>query len=96
MAETFRVVCASKQHAHRHIMSVGTGTDDNAASLVWTVAQVRRKLGAGNRFYTTDSRGRDADVERWTCNIDNCTYETIRTNPDQTTDNNLDQIRDCR
>jgi len=92
----YQVVCATKQHAHRHIVNVGTGTDDVVASGIWTVGQVRQRLEKGDRFYTTDSMGREADVEPYTCRRDGCGIETVRTKADATTDNNLDQIRNCR
>src|SRR5712692_2687070 len=40
----YQVVCATKQHPHRHIVNVGTGTDDVVASGIWTVGQVRQRL----------------------------------------------------
>ena len=93
---TYQVVCATKQHAHRHIVSVGTGPESARASEVWTVAQVRAKLAAGDRFYTTDSRGRQADVEPYTCHQTGCNgFQTVRTKPDASTSNNLDAIRNC-
>jgi hypothetical protein len=92
----YQVVCATKQHAHRHIVNVGTGTDDVVASGIWTIGQVRQRLEKGDRFYTTDSKGREADVEPYTCRRDGCGIETVRTKADATTDNNLDQIRNCR
>jgi len=93
---SYQIVCATKQPEHRHIVKVGTGTADVVSSGIWSIEQVRRRLEAGDRFYTIDSKGREADVERYTCLRDDCGFETVRTEADATTDNNLDQIRNCR
>jgi hypothetical protein len=84
---TYRVVCVEKDEDD-NIAAVGTGTNSNKATQRWTVAQVRSRIQAGDRFYTEDSDGNQADVElygdKW-----------IRTDPDAEADNNLDNLRAC-
>jgi hypothetical protein len=84
---TYRIVCV--EMGDDHIEAVGTGTDPNKADKRWTVAKVRERIKAGDRFYTEDAAGKQADVvllgDEW-----------IRTDPDAETDNNLDNLRACR
>ena len=86
MAE-YRIVCVNEDDGH--ITVVGTGTDPNEATKKWTVAQVRAAIKAGDRFYTQDTDGNKAYVELYG-------DEWIRTDPDNETDNNLDNLRACR
>ena len=81
----YRIVCVEKDE---HIVAVGIGTDPNKAMKRWTVAKVRERLKAGDRFYTEDADGNKADVEPYG-------EEWIRTDPDDETDNNLDNLRAC-
>lgn len=55
---------------------------------IWTVEEARYAIEQGHRLYTrSPSSGDEADVEL---------YENgIRTNPDQSTDNNLDDLPEC-
>jgi hypothetical protein len=86
MATSYRVSCVEKDE---RIVAVGTGGSDGVANRRWTVAEVRRALGEGDRFYTVSpSTGNEADVEPF--------EDAIRTDPDQVTDNNLDDLRLCR
>jgi len=81
----YRIVCVEKDE---HIISVGTGTDPNAASKKWTLAEVRTAIKNGTRFYTKSlSTGIETDVE-----LDG---DWIRTDPDGVEDNNLDNLRAC-
>jgi Protein of unknown function (DUF3892) len=83
---SYRIVCVEKDD---HITAVGTGTNPRKASKRWTVAKVRERLDAGDRFYTEDGDGNQADVEPYG-------EQWIRTDPDAQTDNNLDNLRACR
>jgi hypothetical protein len=93
-----RIVCteqsAPNQQGHGHILAVGVGTDPAKASERLDVMVVRRRIRAGERFYTVSpTTGAEADVEPFDCW---CGVLTIRSRPDQVTDNNLDSLRLCR
>jgi len=96
MADENWIVCVNRADTspgHRHITHAGTGSDPDQASAIWTIAQVRARLNAGERFYTVSfSNGIEADVEPFDCS---CGVETIRSNPDAAADNNLDRLREC-
>lgn len=93
---TYRIVCVDTEYPHRHILSVGTGTDPNKASQKWTTAQVRQALADGDRFYTkSPSTGAEADVHSDDCPEPGCSFKTIRSDADAVTDNNLDNLRGC-
>jgi hypothetical protein len=85
----YRIVCVN--HAPEgHIESVGyTQYDtDEGYDGIWTVEEARYALEQGHRLYrVSPSTGDEADVELY--------EDTIRTNPDQTTDNNLDDLPAC-
>ena len=84
-----QITCANKSGEHSHIVSVGTSDGTNL-----TVKAVRRAIKAGNRFYTVSpSTGAETDVRRWRCLL--CQKGTIRSNPDQVTDNNVDNLDPC-
>jgi hypothetical protein len=93
----YRIVCTEQSDppapGHGHILAVGTGSDPNKADNRFTVQTVRSKIAGGERFYTVGLRSGDyADVEPFDCW---CGIETIRSDPDQVTDNNLDSLRLC-
>jgi hypothetical protein len=89
----YQVVCVTLLYPaqHRHILGIGTGQSWTPQR--WTVDEVWAAIARGHRFYTNDSRGRRALVERWTCT--NCGLRTLRTRADDVTDNNLDQLPQC-
>jgi len=92
-----RVVCVETEHAHRHIVAVGIGTDPSKADYRMTVTEVREAIKDGDVFYTVgSSSGEAALVGLDTCHMANCTVKTIRTNPDDVKDDNLDEMRTCR
>lgn len=86
MTDGYRVVCVEKD---KHIVAVGTSAAGGAtADRRWTVAEVRQEIEGGARFYTVSpTTGEEADAEPF--------EESIRTNPDEMTDNNLDDLRSC-
>jgi hypothetical protein len=94
---TYRIVCVKTEHPHRHIVSVGTGTDPKAPTSTYTVATVRRMIDSGDEFYTADPDDltKTAKVKKDDCNIDGCTVATIRSHADATTKNNLDNLAVC-
>jgi hypothetical protein len=83
------VVCVETREPHEGIIAVGTSSDGVRADKRWTVPVVRRLIEEGHRFYTVSpTSGEEADVELF--------GNGIRTNPDESTDNNLDELRACR
>jgi hypothetical protein len=94
---SYRIVCTEQSDppapGHGHILAVGVGDDPSKATERFEVAEVRRKLRAGDRFYTVGiASGDEADVQAFDCW---CSVKTIRSDPDQVTDNNLDDLRLC-
>jgi Protein of unknown function (DUF3892) len=90
----YRIVCTTKSKSspaatHGHITSVKVG-QGVATGATWQVSTVRFALDRGDTFYT-EGGGRKALVEKWSC----CGVETIRTKPDETKINNLDNLPAC-
>jgi hypothetical protein len=70
---TYRIVCVTTEHAHRHITSVGVGTLAGVLFHLVTVQQVHDKLDRGDTFYTVSlSTGRRAKVKKDTCGVGGC------------------------
>jgi len=95
---TYRIVCVKTEHPHRHIISVGVGGTAGAPSQTMTTKQVRDKIGGGDTFETySPSTGKTAKVKKDTCKKDSppCTVETIRSESDAVTDNNLGNLATC-
>jgi Protein of unknown function (DUF3892) len=85
----FQVVCVETKEPHEGIIAVGTSSDGVRADRRWTVSAVRQAIEAGDRFFTVSPSTEDeADVEPY--------GDGIRTDPDEVTDNNLDDLRACR
>jgi hypothetical protein len=93
--KTYRIVCVTTEHPHRHITEVGTGADPSGASKQWTVTAVRNAIDNGDTFYTEDAKGNTAAVLKDTCHFAGCTVRTIRSHSDASKDNNLDNMRAC-
>ncbi len=98
MAE-HQIVCvdgeyAAKGGAHRHILSVGTGTATGKPRQIWTVQQARKRIKSGtDEFYTvSETTKARASVRRFTCD---CGVKTLRSEPDTVKDNNLDNLPSC-
>jgi hypothetical protein len=93
---TKRIVCVETEHPHRHILAVGIGSEASKATERLTVSEVRTAIANGDVFYTVGSvTGDVALVSPDTCRINGCTIYTIRTHPDDTRDDNLDEMRVC-
>ena len=77
-----------------HPSGIGTGDESGEARYrVWTVAQVYTAVDRGHLFVTeSPTTKRTARVEKITCS---CGESGLRSNPDQVTDNNLDDLPDC-
>lgn len=85
----YRIVCVN--HAPEgHIESVGYTQYDTSEGYdaIWTVEEARYAIEQGHHLYTVSpTSGERADIEPY--------EDTLRTNPDQTTDNNLDDLPGC-
>jgi hypothetical protein len=93
----YLVVCTNRPEitrGHRHIVSIGTGDEPGEArDRVWTVAQVYAGLDRGDLFVTkSPTTKHTARVEKIKCS---CGESGLRSNPDQVTDNNLDDLPGC-
>ena len=95
----YRIVCTEQEPCNAdtsraHIVAVGTGNEADSANQRWLLSEVVAALNTGDRFYTIGtSTGKRAEVETYNCG--NCKTTHIRSNPDSTTDNNLDELRIC-
>lgn len=96
--QSLRIVCTELEHPHSHITAVGASTGGELAEDRWTVAQVRNAIRTGNRrFYTYDPEAKKtADVEPYDAYVGGRLIQTIRSSPDATVRNNLDNLRACR
>jgi Protein of unknown function (DUF3892) len=92
---TYRIVCVETLYPHRHITHVGTGSEPSSANERWDVMGVRAAIRNGHRFYTMDSLGNTADVEPYDAYTPSGVVYTIRSTPDCTYGNNLDNLRVC-
>jgi hypothetical protein len=94
----YRVTCTVKAAAigppvHGHIVRIGT-EDENGQSRLWTVREVYEALDRDDTFYTYGPQSRKvALVEKYRCQPHN--FDTLRTDPDAVTDNNLDNLPKC-
>ena len=60
------------------------------------IGEVLDALETGQSFCThRPGMAAELSVERATCRFFNCTAETIRSDPDEMTDNNLDVLPHC-
>ena len=95
-----RIVCTEQEPApnppkHAHIVAVGIGNDPNRADKRLTLNQVIHMMDNGDNFYTIGLQtGKSAWVEKYFCR--SCNRYHIRSAPDHTTDNNLDNLRYCK
>jgi Protein of unknown function (DUF3892) len=96
MAE-YLIRCVNVQRPHQHITSADVqelSGDSYQSTKTFLVSTIRSKLAQGDRFNTySPSTDRMADVHSDTCHIAGCEVQTIRSNPDASTDNNLDNLR---
>jgi hypothetical protein len=95
----YLITCVNTQRPHHHITSAdvqelsGDSYEDSKTFLVGTI---RTKLAAGDRFNTySPSTDKMADVHSDTCHFAGCKVQTIRSDADAMTDNNLDNLT-CR
>jgi hypothetical protein len=97
----YRIVCADIQpvnapRPHQHIVAVGVdinndGIADQQHNLELVIDNIRDNKVI---YYTIGSfTGKRANVEVAHCPA--CFHEIIKTKPDDTRDNNLEQIRTC-
>jgi hypothetical protein len=82
-----RIVCVEAQDGR--LSAVGTGGDDGVAHRRWTIAEVRRAVGEGERFFMLcPATGLDTDVE--------VHEQTLRTDPRALGNPRLLDLRSCR
>jgi hypothetical protein len=94
---TNRIVCVRTEHPHRHILSVGVGDSTGTAMTTMSVSAVRGQIDAGDVFETySPSTGKIAQVKKDTCGKSGCPVLTIRSTADAVSDNNLDNLAECR
>lgn len=82
----YRIICAFNG-ANGRIRAVGYSESGHAAMYddVWTIEQARHAIEKGNRLYTVSpTTGAAAEIEVF--------GDSIRTKPEQTTDNSLDDL----
>jgi hypothetical protein len=85
------VVCTNMQDCH--IGSVGIGSGGRHPE-VETVMDVYRGIQSGDRYFTDDLiENKAARVRPYRCGM--CGRETLRSDPDATTRNNLDNLSSC-
>lgn len=85
----YRIICTIRDEDGA-IGSIGINQydGDEGYDFIWTVAEARTAIEDGHRLYTkSPSTGKEADVEPY--------EDTIRTKPDDSTDNNLDNLPAC-
>ena len=96
----YRIVCTrqeplDKPHDAAHIVSAGVGNDPEKAEQKLTLDKILKTIDSGDSFYTkSTSTGKEAEVKKFDCGT--CKRTTIRSTPDAVTDNNLDNLRECR
>ncbi|HLY85716.1 MAG TPA: hypothetical protein VKO84_04280 [Gaiellaceae bacterium] len=82
----YRIICVF-HGANGHVQAVGysEGGHEVMYDDVWTIEQARHAIQKGHRLYTVSpSTGAQADIELH--------GDTIRTKPEQSTDNTLDDL----
>ena len=93
----YRVVCVEWQtfeDGHRHIVAIGTGNNPRKAEERWTMTEVLFSMRFGqDRFYTEDSDGRSAEVQRVVCD---CGARTLGSVADGSRTPALSSLRQCR
>ena len=85
----YRIICVVRR-ADGNLRAVGYSENGNGVMYddLWTVAQAKQALEQGHRLYTVSpSTGDQAELE--------VSSEGIRTKPEQTTDNTLDDLPPC-
>ena len=97
---SYRIVCTEQDppdqpHDQAHIIAVGTGSEPNKANQKWTIDEVIEAMDDGDTFYTKSvSTGETAEVHEYECPT--CGQITLRSEADETKDNNLNNLRECR
>lgn len=98
----YRIVCTevlpvSAPRQHQHIVAVGVDTDnDGVANFKETLKTVIESIRGGKDSYYTvgNITNKIASVEVAFCAI--CGHLIIKTRPDNTRDNNLEGMRNCK
>ncbi|WP_086820679.1 DUF3892 domain-containing protein [Allokutzneria sp. NRRL B-24872] len=87
---TFRIVSTKQRPcgAGGHIEAVGVGDGSSPSGQILSVSDVHWRMSQGDTFYTY-AHGLRADVRKFDCG---CTKKTLRSAPDATVHNNLDNL----
>lgn len=91
----YRIVCTDQTECSQdgHIIGVGLGESSGKANERLTVKEIYAAMDAGDRFYTRGATsGKTAWVRKFDCP---CGRGSLKSAPDRTTDNNLDNLRLC-
>ena len=91
-----RIVCTDQEpagagHDAAHIVAGGIGSSNGNPDNLEDVETIRRNIRNGTTYYTRYA-GNRADVHPYTCS---CGTKTIRTDPDSSGANNLDNLPGC-
>ena len=96
MAE-YLIRCVNARRPHEHVTSADVqelSGDSYGNTKTFLVETIRAKLAEGDRFNTySPSTDKMAGVHSDTCRIAGCEIQTIRSDADAITDNNLDNLR---
>jgi hypothetical protein len=97
VSANYRIECVDRPDSpaehRRHLTGIGTVDDDGVKRNWDDIAAVRDAMANGDTFYTkSHTTERTASVEAHLCG---CGTETIRSNPADVADNNLDNMVPC-
>lgn len=96
----YRIVCTTQQppqvpNDRAHIVAVGTGSSAMKYERYWTLGEVLEAMDRRDTFYTFGETSLEtASVHRYVCQW--CSRTHIRSSPDAVTDNNLDNLPNCK
>ena len=97
MSAAYRIDCVDRPESpaehRRHVTGIGTVDTDGMKRKWDDIAVVRDAIANGDYFYTkSHTTEKTAAVEPYDCP---CGAKTIRSNPDDVADNNLDNMTPC-
>jgi hypothetical protein len=90
MAKEYLVTCANRSISGCHVVEVGAIRVGRRKPKVLRVREVRDKIAGGDRFFTRDAEGNEADAANYFCS--KCNSGTIRTQEDSSIADNLDAL----
>jgi hypothetical protein len=93
MAKEYLVTCVNRSRTGCHVVEVGAIRVGRRKRKVLRVREVREKIAAGDRFFTRDAEGNEADAANYFCS--KCNSGTIRTDEDTSKADILDALPGC-